>query len=167
MATAVIKVYELTASMAGTDKTSGTVRFKLADDQTVDANDPITIPSSATTTRSFHKGLRMYCATAPDTSLSGYAAYSDGSNTFGTGITVNASNTGVTFSANATSALPNGTDLFAFTSGSPMALNVTDSSNQTATGFFGDLVKMQMNLASSASSGTLSAETVTMSYDEV
>jgi len=164
---ATITIYELTASMAGTDKTSGTVRHKLSDDQTVDANDPITIPSSATTTRSFHKGLRMYCSVAPDTNLSGYAAYSDGSNTFGTGITVNASNVGVTFSANATSALPNGTDLFAFTSGSPMALDVTDSTAQTATGFFGDIIKTQMNIASSASSGTLSAETLTFSYDEI
>ena len=59
--TAAVKIYEMTATMAGTDKTSGTVRFKLADDQTVDSNNPITIPSGGDDYNwSYHKQLRMY-----------------------------------------------------------------------------------------------------------
>ena len=67
--TAVIKIFELTASMAGTDKTASTVRFKLADNQTVDSNDPITIPSDNYIRKSYSKQLRLYCATAPDTQI--------------------------------------------------------------------------------------------------
>ena len=161
-----MKIYELTASMAGTDKTGGTVRFKVADNQTVDTNDPVTIPSDASTNRSYSKQLRMYCATAPDTQIDNLQVYTDGGG-FGTGITVNASNVGVTFSANATSAIANGVDFFTYTSGSALNLDAVDSTVITATGFGGDILKLQMEVASSASSGTLTAESVTFSYDEI
>ena len=163
---ATVKIYELTATTAGTDKTSGTVRFKLADDQTVDQNDPITIPSTGVT-RSYHKQLRMYCATAPDTYLDNFKAYSDGSNGYGTGITVNASNVGVTWVANATTAISNGTDLFLHTSGAPFDMDAVTAASQTTTGYFGDILKLQMEVASTASPGTKSAETLTFSYDEI
>jgi len=162
---AAMKIYELTASMAGTDKTSGTVRFKLADDQTVDSNNPITIPSSGVR-RSYTKQLRMYCATAPDTQVDNLQVYTDGGG-FGTGITVNASNVGITFAANATSALSGGSDFFGYTSGAPMDLDSIDADPITAAGYGGDILKLQLEATPSATPGTLSAETVTFSYDEI
>ena len=164
--TAAMKIYELTASMAGTDKTDGTVRFKNADDQTVDTNNPITIPSDNYIAKSYTKQLRMYCATAPDTQIDNLQVYSDGAG-FGTGITVNASNVGVSFSANATAEMTDGNDLFGFTSGAALNLDAVDSAVITATGFGGDILKLQMTVASTAGSGTLAAETITFSYDEI
>ena len=161
---AVVKIYEMSASMSGTDKTNATVRYKLADNATVDSNNPITIPSSGYT-RSFTKQLRLYVATAPPTQIDNFKVYSDGSNGFGTGVNVNATNAGGTYSANATAAM-NGSDLFSYTSGSPLAINVTHSS-KTGTGFAGDLMKSQMVVASTASAGPLTpGETIIFSYDE-
>ncbi len=160
-----MKVYELSASRSGTDKTSGTVRFKLADNATVDTNNPITIPSSGYT-YSFTKQIRMYCASAPDTKIDNLRLYTDGSNNFGTGVDVLATNTGTTFSANATSAM-SGQDLFGFTSAAPFDMDSVASADVTATGFVGDICRMQMRVSSLCSPGTLSSETVTLAYDEI
>lgn len=169
--TADIDIYEMTASDAGTNKTASTVRFKLSDNTTLDSNDPLTIPSGVDPTRSYWKQLRMYCASAPDTKIDNLQFYSDGSNDFGTGVSVNASNRGPTpgndIDSNATSELPDGTDLFSLTSGAPLNIDAIHTDDVTATGFFGDVVALQMEVASSAGSGALSAETITWSYDEI
>ena len=163
---AVIEIFELTASEVGTEKTSGTVRFKLANDQTVDSSDPITIPSTgAYQTHSYTKNLRLYCATVPDTYIDNLECYSDASNDFGSGVTVNASQIN-DFLTNATT-WERGSDLFAFTSAAAMDLDAFHTASVNATGFCGDIVLLQMLVASAASSGTLGAETVTFSYDEV
>jgi len=85
---AVVKIYELTAQNSGVDKTNATVRFKLADDTTVDNSNPITIPSSGYT-RSFTKQLRLYVASAPSSYINNFKVYSEGSNDLGTGVNVN------------------------------------------------------------------------------
>jgi len=163
---ATIKIYECSSSVAGTDKTSSTVRFKLADDVTIDTNDPITIPSTGYK-RSYSKQLRLYCDTAPDTQIDNLKAYSDGTSGFGTGIVTNGSNVGGTFSANATSAIADGTDLFAKTSVDPFDIDAVHTAAVTTTGFFGDILKLQCVVASSATSGTKVAETLTYAYDEI
>jgi len=158
---ATIKIYELSASRTGTDKTSGTIRFKLADNATVDNQNPITIPSSGVAvTRSFSKHVRFYCATAPSVYIDNLRAYTDGTNSFGTGITVNGSNTGATYIVNASAALTNGSSLFLRTSVAPWDLDAVHTASVTATGFFGDLLKLQMVVASDAGPGSLVAETV-------
>jgi hypothetical protein len=162
--TAAVRVYELTASRAGVNKTSSTIRFKLADDQTVDANNPITIQTSGTR-RSYTKQIRMYCATAPNTSISNLKVYTDGS-LFTTGVTVTATNVNGVFAANATTTLP-GASFAGFTSAAAKQLNVYHSADVTATGFCGDILKLQLCASSGASSGTLSAETITFAYDEI
>ena len=161
---AVVKIYELTAQNSGVDKTNATVRFKLADDTTVDNSNPITIPSSGYT-RSFTKQLRLYVASAPSSYINNFKVYSDGSNDLGTGVNVNATNAATTFTANATSAMA-GQDLFGYTSAAPLALNVA-ATIATATGMAGDICKLQLVCASSASPGQTPAETITFSYDEV
>lgn len=165
---AAMKIYEMSATMTGTDKTASTVRFKLADNATIDSNNPITIPSSGENyRRSMHKKLRMYCATAPSTQVDNLQMYSDGSNTFGTGISVNASNRGVTWAANATVTLTGGKDLFGFTSGAPMNIDAVDTAAIVTTGYGGDIVALQMVVASTAAPGALTDETITFSYDEI
>jgi len=161
-----MKIYELTASIVGTDKTSNTVRFKLADNQTVDSSNPVTIPTGNYIRRSYTKQLRMYCATAPDTQIDNLQVYTDGAD-FGAGINVYASPIApADFSANATTwACVN--DFFAYVTGARMDLDAIDAVAITATGFGGDICKLQLAVASPASSGTLSAETVTFTYDEV
>ena len=161
-----MKIYELTASIAGTDKTASTVRFKLADNATIDNNNPITIPTDNYVRPSYSKQLRMYCATAPDTQIDNLQVYTDGGG-FGAGIDVYASALAPSaFSANATT-WGAGTDFFTYTSGSPLDMDANDSALITATGFGGDLLKLQMRVASTAGPGTLTDETVTFSYDEI
>jgi len=164
---AAMKIKELSASMAGTDKTGGTVRFKLADNVTVDSNNPVTIPSGAyLTRRSYTKQLRMFCATAPNTQINNLQVYTDGSG-FGTGINVYASPIApAVFSANATT-WASTTDFFTYVTGARLDMDANDSAIITATGFGGDILKIQLCVASNAISGTLTAETVTFSYDEV
>jgi len=162
-----MKIYEMTAAAAGTDKTSGIVRFKLANNATVDNNNPLTIPSGTVgTRRSYTKQLRFYCATAPSVKIDNLRAYSDGANGFGTGVSVNYDTTG-TFIANATAAMSPGTDIFTKTSGAPIDLDGINTASVNATGFAGDLLRLQMVVASTASSGALSAETITWAYDEI
>jgi len=108
----------------------------------------------------------MFCATAPDTSIDNLEVYTDEGD-FGASITVNASNVGITFAANATPDLADLKEFFQHGSGDPMDLDIVDDTAITATGFNGDILKLQMVVEPSAGSGTLSAETVTFSYDEI
>ena len=162
---ATIQIHEMSASMTGTDKTSGTVRFKLADNSTVDTSNPITVPSSGTQ-RSFQKVLRLYCDTAPDTQIDNLQMYTDGG-TFAASVGGIASNIGETWSANATAAIVNEASLFTLVTGAPMDLDNTKSTACTATGYFGDMAKVQLVVEEGASSGELTDETLTFSYDEI
>ena len=163
---ATVQIYELTASKAGTDKTSGTVRFKMADDQTVDTNDRMQVPSSGTN-YSFTKQLRLYVATAPSVDLQTLEAYSDGANGFGTGVGAQYDTLlGTSFAANATTNI-SGTDLF--TRGPATRIDMDAGLASTAfvgVGFKGLILRTQLSVASLASAGTLSAENLTFSYSE-
>lgn len=159
-----MKIYELTASRAGVNKTSGTVRFKSVSATTVDQSNPITIPAAGTT-NSFTKNLRLYCATAADTYIDNLRVYTDGTG-FGTGITVNASNVNAGYAATTTT-IAGGSDFFGYTSGSELDLDAYHTASVNATGFCGDILQLQMVVASTAVSGTKAAETVTFAYDEI
>jgi len=165
---AAMKIYEMSATMTGVDKTASTVRFKLADNATIDSVAPITIPTGTMgSKRSFHKKLRMYCATAPSTSIDNLQMYTDGASGFGTGVSVNASNHGKTWAANATPALAGGKDVFGFTSGAALNIDAVDAAAITTTGYGGDIVALQMEVATTAGPGALTDETLTFSYDEI
>jgi hypothetical protein len=143
-----------------------TIRFKQADNDTVDANNPIPIPGSGSN-YSFIKNFRFNIDAgggAPSNLVNNLKVYSDGSNGLGTGVglVVKTSATYVDPIAQGTTQLGSTTDVFTYTSGSPLA--VTGSS--TGTGAFGDYVVMQMSVASTATQGTTPSETITFSYDE-
>jgi hypothetical protein len=153
------------AGETATDKTSGTIRFKNADNATVDANNPMVIPGSGSDF-SYEKYLRLNVSVAPDTQIENLQAYSDGSNGFGTGVSgwykTVGSYTTPTEPANATGF----TDLFSATSGSPIDMDATNTGPFSEIGDIGDYLVLMLEVASTAAQGALTAETVTFSYDE-
>jgi hypothetical protein len=166
---ATIQIHEMSAADTGTNKTSGTVRFKDADNQTVDTNNPLEIPSGATI-YSYTKKLRAYMEAPPNTQVSNLRWYTDGSNGFGTGIAVSYKNLGTTWGANYKTAMSGGTDLFSKTSGSPIDGDSVDTGPFVPADdntYIGDLIELQMSVANTASPGALVAETLTFAYDEI
>lgn len=148
-----------------TDKTSGTIRFKNADNATVDTANPMVVPTSGTD-YSYEKWLRLKIgATGPDTSISNLKFYTDGSNSFGTGVSLFAK----AVSAFATPAEPTATtgftNAFTYTSGAPLSLGAGPYS--TINTEIGDHCVLLMTVADTASPGTTPSETLTFSYDEI
>lgn len=158
-----VQIHEMTGATTGVDKTSSTVRFKSADETSVDTNNRLQIPSSGTN-YSYTKQLRFYFNTAPDVDIQDLEAYTDGSNDFGTGVGVQYDTSG-SFSSNVNTNI-SGTDLFTATSSSPIDMDVTNTGPHTGTGYKGDFLRLQMTVASTASPGSLPSETLTFSYTE-
>lgn len=170
---ATIQIHEMTTDAnTGVNKTSGTVRFKnvaSTTSTTADTSDPIPIPA-ADSNYSYVKKLRAYMEAPPDTNISNLRWYTDGNNGFGTGITVNAKNIGTTFGTHYQTAMSGGSNLFGYTSGSPLNGDGTDTGPFVPADdntYVGDIVELQMAVASTASSGAKSAETLTFAYDEI
>jgi hypothetical protein len=166
---ATIQIHEMSALTTGVNKTGGTVRFKAADDSTVDTNNPIQVPPSGTN-YSYTKKLRAYMEAPPSVNVSNLRWYTDGSSGFGTGIGVNYKNLGNTWSANYNTAMTGGTDLFTKTSASPIVGDATNTGPflpAADNSYIGDLLELQMWVASTATNGQLSGETFTLAYDEV
>lgn len=158
------------------------VRFKYADNNTIDLNDPIPIPSAGTN-RSRWKHMYIRCAVAPDTQIDNMKIHSDGAG-FGTGITVNVgdgtqvknsgSSAGYEVSDVADEALTGHadiatvTDFFTFTVGSPRTISISEAGSiinlATETS---DYVVLSMEVINTASPGNLTDETITYEYDEI
>lgn len=162
-ATVEIRSFHGATPDAGVDRAGGTVRFKVADNDTVDANNPIPIPGGGTN-YSFKKQFRFHTATAPANLIDTLRWYTDGNNNLGTAV-------GLNVKSNATYQDPIGlgaadmtgtTDAFSSTSGAPLTVTGSTTTNET----FGDYVHMQMTVGSTASSGTTPSETTTFQYDE-
>ncbi len=172
VATVLIEEHNGTAgSETQTDKTSGTIRFKNADNAAVDNGDPLVIPTSGQE-YSYEKWLRLNVTVAPDTNISNLKAYSDGANGFGTGIKL-------WYAADATYSTPvvpseandppqhdlvAMTDFFTKTSASPVDLG---SGPFTGTGQKGSYLVLSMEVEPTATQGALAAETITFAYDEI
>lgn len=177
VATVIINEWNATASQ--TDKTSGTVRFKNANDATVDANNPLVIPTSGQE-YSYEKWLRLQITgTPPDDRIDALQFYLDGANNYGSGVLVWAEVTASnTFR---TPGLPNEsldpplggsgsltmTDAFSYTSGAPLELAVGARTYSASSTHIGDFVVLVMEVNSTATQGTLTAETATFEYDEI
>lgn len=161
---ATVQIHEMTSNTEGGDKTSGTVRFKSADETTVDSTNRLQIPAAGED-YSYTKQLKAYISVAPDTDLTNLQAYSDGASGFGTGVSVEY-DTQQTFQTQTDEDLA-GTDLFTKTSGAAIDMDQTnDTDGKTDTGYYGDILRLQMIVQNTASPGTLTAETLTFSYDE-
>lgn len=163
------------------------MRFKTADDATIDLNNPIPIPAAGTK-YSYLKHLYLYATAAPDTQVDNVKLYTDGTG-FGTGITVkvgdempvktNASSAGYKVATGtpgdtgdemvaAHGDLSGSTDLFTYNSGSPKSITIgEDGGIINSIGETTHYVVLQMEVDNTASPGTLSNETITWRYDEI
>lgn len=160
------------------------IRFKRADNATIDSANPIPVPASGTN-YSRWKQIYLYCATAPSTQVDNIRFYTDGSG-FGTGITVKV---GLQFPTKNSGSdagyyvsdtddeemvaghggLTSSGDVFGYTSGSPLSgPSISEAGNIiNAIGETTNYLVLQMEVASTASSGNLVDETFTFQYDEV
>ena len=162
--TATVQIWEMTSNTEGVDKTSDTVRFKSADDTTVDSSDRLQIPVAGEDW-SYTKQLRANITGAPSVDLTNLKAYSDGASGFGNGVNVDY-DTQETFQTQ-TDADIAGTDLFSTTDGAAIDMDQTaDTDGKTDTGNYGDHLRLQMGVTSTASPGALTPETLTFAYDE-
>lgn len=170
---ATVKIREKnTVSETATDKTSGTVRFKLADNATVDLNNPMVIPASSSTF-SFRKYLRLQISAAGGfTQISNLRAYSDGTIGFGTGVTLYGKAVGPFATPIQETSSSGYTAMGSFTSGSPLDMDGNNAGPFTPDSPFvakdiGDYLQMALEVASTAAQGVLTAETLTFAYDEI
>lgn len=157
------------AGETATDKTSGTVRFKSADDATVDANNPLSKPSAGNT-RSYEKWLRLNFSVGPTGTITAPKFYTDGTNNFGTGISlyIRTTNPG-SYSTPAVPANDSaGTDAFTYNSGSAKAIDVANAGPFSGTGDKADYMVLWITLATSVSApqNPTSSETITVGWDE-
>ena len=158
------------------------VRFKYADNNTIDLNDPIPIPSAGTN-RSRWKHMYIKATTAPDTQIDNLKIFTDGTG-FGAGITVLvgtetpvntlAADTGYEVSdvadevMTAHAEITATTDFFLATSGSPKAVDIDEASAIIdAINEESGYVVLQMEVISTAAPGDLADETITWEYDEI
>lgn len=158
-----------------TDKTSGTIRFKNADDANVNTSDPLVVPGSGQE-YSYEKWLQLSFSVAPDTEITDLECYLDGSNDYGTGVKLwyrilgSFSTPGIPTEGNDPPEFPvNGTpsagaDAFGLTTGAPGDLG---AGPHTGTGDKGDYLVLVMEVEPTATQGALSAETLTFRYDEI
>jgi len=176
---ATIKINRLTgAGPTKTDITSANTVANATDSHQSTAsssNNPIRIPSSGTN-YSFWVATRLECSVAPAGTVNNIRWFTDGSNTFGTGVsckvqtatsyiqaTGTTGTTGDVLNTSNYSSLAGVTaNAFGYTSGATLSV----SGSTSGTGDFGDLVVYQLEVISTASPGVTGQETFTWMYDE-
>ena len=176
-ATVLIEELNLAAENA-TDKTSGTVRFKSADNSTVDNNNRIVVPT-ANTEYSFEKWLRLNVTIAPAVDLQDMEFYMDGANGWQSGIKLWADTIAAFDGTNGatkpvvTNDPPFGpddatpmVDAFSYTSGAPLDIDVLNTGPHTGTGQKGDYLVLVMEVEIATAVGALTPETATFRFKE-
>ena len=155
------------AGETATTKTSGTIRFKDADDANVDLNNPIVRPGAGSVF-SFEKALRLRIgATGPTGSITSPRSFSDGANGFGTGVTMQSGVNGAYVQPVSTDSSLATVDFFSYTSGSPLAMDATNAGPFSGTNIdIADYLYLQAEVASTAAPGLTPTETLTIAYDE-
>lgn len=167
MAATVLIREKNTVSETNTDKTSGTVRFKNADNATVDLVNPMVLPGAGSDF-SFQKFLRLDASVAAAGNITSPVFYCDGAQS-NTGITMYAKTTNLAAFATPVeeTATTGYTDAFTYTSGSPKALDAVNAGPFTGTGDFGDYLKLMLAVGTTATApGTITSETMTFAWNE-
>lgn len=187
-----VAAFDVMFDWGGSDNSPGTstdvdalgppcIRFKVADDATIDSSDPIPIPAEGTG-YSYWKHIYLKCSTAPSVQVDNVEFYTDGDG-FGTGITLNVGDETPTHNSGDTTGydvadaaeimtehtdITGVTDAFTYTSGSAKAVSISesgsviDAENETT-----DYIVLQLAVASNATQGNLGDETLTFVYDEI
>lgn len=159
------------AGESATDKTSGTIRYKNADDATVNASNPLVKPSAGSDW-SFEKALRLQIGgTGPTGTITNPQWYTDGANGYGTGISlfVRTTNRGTYVQPVEPTADTGYEDAFGFTSGARKDMDAVNAGPFSGTSVdIADYLYMYMKLATtvSAPQNPTSSETFTWTWDE-
>lgn len=146
-----------------TDKTSGSIRFKNADNATVDTGNPMVKPGAGSDW-SFEKWLRMNVTGGTYSQITNVKAYSDGSSGMGAGINIWAKAVTAYATPAEGTASTGYTNFFTYTSGAPLTLG---AGPYTSTGEKADHLVMLAEVTSSASGGLTPTETLTIAWDEI
>jgi len=165
-----------------TDNGINKLRFKQADNNDIDLNNPIPVPSTGTE-YSYWKTIYLKCTAINEASqINNVQFYSDGAVfTDYTGITLKVGEQfpirrsdvtiGYDVADAAESMIPSycssSVDVSTLTSSSSLSLTIQETGNIIdATDETTNCLILQLEVGSTASSGTLTAETLTLSYDE-
>lgn len=163
-----------TGAPTQTDKTSGTIRYKQANDSTVDANNPMVKPASGTQ-RSFEKWVQLFIGgTGPTGAITNLQWYTDGTNNYGTGVLAWIRTTNVASGSFVTPVTPANdaaaTNQFTFVTGSRKNIDtVTAGAPYTGTTVnIGDFAILHFAIDSTvaAPQNPSSSEVLTWSWDE-
>lgn len=170
---ATVSIMELNgAGATETAKESGTIRYKRADNATVDTNTPLPIPTSGRT-YSFEKWHRFKITGGTYTEISNIRWYCDGANGFVTGVTIWYA-TDSSFSQPSDPVTTNDppqhdavamTEIWTKTSGSPVTLGAGPYSSSVLVG--DHLVTVMEVDTNATTSGSTNSETFTWAYDEI
>lgn len=165
---ATIQIHEMSALETGVVRTA--IRYKDADNATVDGVNVLVVPSAGSI-YSYTKKLRLYLLVAPAVQIGNVRWFSDGANGYGTGVSVTVKNLGVTWGANYKTQMSGGADWFGYTSAAPLDGDSVDTGPflpASVGGYIGDLLEFQMAIASTATGNReLPDEGYTCAVDEV
>lgn len=163
-----------TGSPVQTIKTSGDLRYKQANNSTVDAVNPLSKPSAGNQ-RSFEKWCQLRIgATGPTGQITNLQWYTSGTNPYGTGISAFVRTTNVASGSFVTPTTPAndtaGTDQFTFSSGATKNADAaTAGAPYTAINTdIGDFLVLWMTLATTvtAPQNPTASATLTHAWDE-
>ena len=165
-----------TSSSTLTDITSACTRISTSDSPTPALTNPIPIPTSGSN-YSYWATTTLYAASPADNSINNITWYSDGVNSFGTGVSATvatASQFVVPTGTAGSSGIILSTGCHGGLNGAPSSLFLYTSSCQLAvagsvaavTGSFGEKVVFQVSIDTTASPGNSGEETVTWQFDE-
>lgn len=146
-----------------TDKTSGTIRFKNADDSAVNTSNPMVKPVAGTD-YSFEKWLRLNVTGGTYTEILNIVAYSDGALSLGAGFGIYAKAVASYATPAEATAITGYTAFASLTSGAPLSLGAGPYSG---TGEKGDHLVMIMTVDNTAAGGVTATETLTLAWDEI
>ena len=150
--------WQISTAAAATWSTTTKLRFKSANDNTDDLNDPLVKPTAGTN-YSFEKALRINVSVAPTTQLSNLRVLLSAAP--GTGLTMN-------YGFDATYSQPVGTDSAkATTTLSTTEIAWANSGNVSVTGQWGDLLYLQLDVGTGAAGGEITDFNVIARYDEI
>ncbi len=158
------------------------LRFKNADDATIDGADKPTIPAAGTI-YTYWKSIYLYCDDADGHTLDNFRFYTDGANGLGTGCDIyvglqfptknSGSDAGYEVANNANElvaehgGITTSASIFDYTSGAALTVSCSETDNEiNDTGETTNYIILQGRVASTASPGDCPNETLTIAYDE-
>ncbi len=169
------KLTGVNSSITSTNVTAGSARLGTSDEATSASSIPV--PTSGSN-YSYWATFQLNCTVAPDNSLTNIFFYTDGTNSFGTGVdgivipasgyasavgTAGSSGSLLSAANYTGSACAATSPLFLYTSACKLTLS---GSIGATTGSFGNRAVVQLNVLSTAVAGNSGEETSTWTWDE-